>query len=76
MFSLGIYELAVLFAIVLLMIVPFWVIFSRAGYSGAFSLLMPIPGINVIVLYMFAFGRWPALADRRQSTSSDAGAGK
>lgn len=67
MYGLGIYELAVLFVLGLLIIVPFWVIFSRAGYPGALSILMAIPGINVIVLYIFAFGKWPALA--RQSVS-------
>lgn len=60
---LSIYELAILSAIGLMIIVPFWAIFSKAGYLGAFSILMVIPGVNVIVLYIFAFGRWPSLAN-------------
>jgi hypothetical protein len=43
----------------------FWRIFSKAGYSGAMSLLILIPGIGaLIVLCILAFGNWPALKDR------------
>jgi hypothetical protein len=45
----------------LIMIVPHWKIFERAGYSGALSLLMFIPLVNLIVLVWFAFSDWPAL---------------
>jgi hypothetical protein len=43
----------VLFLIVT--IIPFWPIFRKAGFSGALSLLMLIPGVNLIVLYIVAF---------------------
>ncbi|HZU52811.1 MAG TPA: hypothetical protein VFF77_02885 [Holophagaceae bacterium] len=43
----------------------FWRIFTKAGYNGAMSLLILIPGIGaIIVLCMLAFGHWPALRDR------------
>ena len=42
-------------------IVPFWQLFSKAGYSGWFSLLMVLPLINLIALYVLAFSDWPAL---------------
>ena len=43
----------------------FWRIFSKAGYSGAMSLLILIPGIGgIIVLCILAFGNWPILKDR------------
>ncbi|MCL4794639.1 MAG: hypothetical protein KJZ84_08755 [Bryobacteraceae bacterium] len=41
--------------------VPHWKLFERAGYSGALSLLMFIPLVNLIVLVWFAFSEWPAL---------------
>lgn len=44
-------------------LVPFWKIFSRAGFSGWLSLLMLVPLINLIVLYVIAFSNWPARRD-------------
>jgi hypothetical protein len=43
----------------LLLIIPFWQLFSKAGYSGWWSLLVPL--VNLIALYVFAFSTWPAL---------------
>ncbi|MGB6191772.1 MAG: hypothetical protein WBF42_04840 [Terracidiphilus sp.] len=39
-------------------IVPYWRIFSKAGFSGWLSLLMLVPPINLIVLYVVAFSEW------------------
>ena len=39
-------------------IIPYWKIFSKAGFAGALSLLMIIPLINLIVLYVIAFSDW------------------
>lgn len=44
-----------------LVIFPHWRMFQRAGYSGALSLLMLVPLVNLIVLLWFAFADWPAL---------------
>ena len=60
--------------VLLIMLIVWWRIFSKAGYSGALSLLMFVPLANVILLFVFAFGTWPiereierlrALAQRR-----------
>ena len=45
-----------------LLIIPFWQLFSKAGYSGWWSLLMIVPVVNVIALYVLAFSNWPSLA--------------
>ena len=45
----------------LILIIPFWRLFSNAGYSGWWSLLMVIPLVNLITLYVLAFSNWPAL---------------
>ncbi|MBN8968137.1 MAG: hypothetical protein J0G95_06710 [Rhizobiales bacterium] len=45
-----------------LIIVPFWVIFSKAGHSKWLSLLMIVPLVNVIAIYYLAFSEWPSLA--------------
>ncbi|WP_206609487.1 hypothetical protein [Thiohalobacter thiocyanaticus] len=48
----------------LIIIVPFWAIFSKAGYSKWLSLLMVIPIVNLIALYFLAFSAWPSLRKR------------
>ena len=44
-----------------LIILPFWFIFSKAGFPRWLSLLMVVPIVNVIMLYVFAFSDWPSL---------------
>jgi hypothetical protein len=47
------------------LIVPYWKIFSKAGFSGWLALLMILPLANLIVLYVVAFSEWKPL--QRQS---------
>ncbi len=42
-----------------LIVIPFWFIFTKAGYSKWLSLLMLVPIANVIMLYFLAFSTWP-----------------
>ncbi len=39
-------------------VIPYWKIFSKAGFAGALSLLMIVPLVNLIVLYVVAFSEW------------------
>jgi hypothetical protein len=43
----------------LLPIWPAWRILKRAGYSGAWSLLIWVPVLNFVMIYVFAFVQWP-----------------
>lgn len=43
---------------------PFWKIFGKAGFSPWLALLVLVPLVNLIVLYVVAFSRWPALPGR------------
>ncbi len=45
--------------ILVVFIVPMWRIVSRAGFHGAWSLLMVVPLLNLVLLWVFAFMRWP-----------------
>lgn len=45
--------------LVLVVLIPAWRIVSRAGYSGAWSLLLLVPVVNVIAVFVFAFSEWP-----------------
>ena len=63
MLTLGVPELLVLaiMAVIALVttVIPYWKIFGRAGFSKGLAFLMFIPIINIIVLWVFAFSRWP-----------------
>ena len=41
-----------------LFLIPYWKIFSKAGFSGWLSLLMVVPLVNLVVLYYVAFTNW------------------
>ncbi len=43
----------------ILFVPPLWRIVSKAGYAGAWSLLVLVPGLNILMLWVFAFSRWP-----------------
>ena len=45
-------------------IIPYWMIFKKAGFAPALSLLMMIPGVKLIVLYVIAFSDWMFDASR------------
>ncbi len=57
--GLGVAEIIIVFAILALVILPYWKIFSKAGYSGGLSLLMLVPVLNAIMLFFLAFSKWP-----------------
>jgi len=41
------------------MMIPYFRIVSKAGYSGWLCLLMLIPLVNLVMLWIFAFSTWP-----------------
>ncbi len=64
--SIGLPELLVISVVgflflVPLFLVPWWKIFSKAGYAGALGLLMCVPIINIVMLLFLAFSDWPIL---------------
>ncbi len=54
-----VFVLLVSLVTLVLTIVIWWKIFSKAGYSGALGLLMLVPIANLIMLLVLAFGTWP-----------------
>jgi hypothetical protein len=53
-------QLLILVITVAIVIIPFWKIYAKAGFSKWLSLLMIVPLVNLIVLYVVAFSAWPA----------------
>jgi len=56
-FGNGIFAIAVVAAL----LYPYIRIVRRAGYSGWWSLIMFVPIVNIIMLWVFAFAKWPAI---------------
>jgi hypothetical protein len=44
--------------ITVILIIPYWFIWKKAGFSPWFSLLMFVPFVNLIMLYVLAFSEW------------------
>ena len=58
--SFSIWHWIILLFYIAIIVVPFWRIASKAGYSGAWSLVAIIPLVNIIFLWVFAFANWPS----------------
>jgi hypothetical protein len=43
------------FAVVL---IPFWQIWKKAGFSPLLSILMMVPLVGIVMLYVLAFTEW------------------
>jgi hypothetical protein len=56
-------ELLLLLVGSIIIIVPLWKIFSKAGYPGALSLGMTLPVVNIVLLYFLGFSQWPVLKE-------------
>jgi len=61
----GIFIFLVFVIVFALQIIVMWRIASKAGYSGALSLLMLVPLVNFIIILLFAFTEWPIEARLR-----------
>jgi len=55
---MGAYLIFVIVVLVISLIIN-WVIATKAGYPGAYSLLLLIPLVNIIIIILFAFTEWP-----------------
>ena len=66
-FATGIGIIAILFwlVVIVITIVAWCKIFSKAGYGWAIGLLVLIPIANLIVMLVLAFGDWPILKELR-----------
>jgi hypothetical protein len=53
-------------AFLILTIVAWVKIITKAGYSGAWVLIGIVPILNIIMFLVFAFSDWPVLSQARQ----------
>jgi hypothetical protein len=59
-YGMGGYGLFGWLVLVIIVVVPFWRICTKAGYPGGLSLLIAIPLVNLVFLYFIAFSQWPS----------------
>ena len=50
----------------IVILIPFWKITSKAGFPGWLSLLSIFPLINIVFLFFLAFAQWPALTAKTE----------
>jgi hypothetical protein len=41
-----------------IMVIPYWQIFKKAGFSPLLSILVLVPIANLVILYFVAFSDW------------------
>jgi len=61
--SLSVWHWLIILLVLSTYVVPVWRIITKAGFSGAWTLLTFVPVLNFIMLWVFAFSTWPR--DRR-----------
>ena len=66
----GLPELPFLLVGGIIIILPLWKVFSKAGYPGALSFGMILPVINIILLYFLGFSDWPVLKELKAPRTS------
>ena len=65
--SMGVFFLVAIPLTLILVVLPFWKICSKAGFPGALSLLMLVPVANVVLPFYLAFAKWPALGEPKEA---------
>ncbi|NTZ87909.1 DUF805 domain-containing protein [Burkholderia metallica] len=59
------WQLLVSLVLVAIVVYPYVRIVRRTGHSGWWILTMCVPVLNFVMLWVFAFARWPAVDDRQ-----------
>lgn len=55
----GGHGLSGLIVVAIVLVIPLWKIVEKAGYKGAWALLVLVPVLNLVALWVFAFSAWP-----------------
>uniref|UniRef100_A0A372IUZ6 Uncharacterized protein n=2 Tax=Paracidobacterium acidisoli TaxID=2303751 RepID=A0A372IUZ6_9BACT len=51
--------------VAVIVILPFWMIWKKAGFTPWLSLLMFVPLVGIIMLYVLAFAEWKVVPAQR-----------
>jgi uncharacterized membrane protein YhaH (DUF805 family) len=66
-------SISILHWLIVLVVIGIWVIpavkiLNKAGYSGWWCLLLFVPVVDIVFIWVFAFARWPILANVSPAT--------
>ncbi len=61
--GISIWHIIVFLLVLAFFVVPVVKIVKRAGFSGWWCLLLLVPFVNWVMLYVFAFSRWPNMPE-------------
>lgn len=68
MYPLHVFDVSHPLIVAAVLVVPLWRIFGRAGFNPAWSLLVFLPWVGLlIVVLVLAFGDWPSAAPRAKA---------
>lgn len=56
----------------IVMVIPYWMIYKKAGFSPWLAILMVVPLVNLILLYVVAFSQWKVVPAQQVIYSSTA----
>jgi predicted PurR-regulated permease PerM len=62
--TFSMWHIVILALVLSIVIYPISKILRRAGWNGWLSLLWLIPLVNIVILWVFAFGQWPTLPQK------------
>jgi len=54
---------------VVVTVIPYWKICTKAGFPGPLALLMLVPIANIILPFYLAFAEWPSLRQSGRGSS-------
>ncbi|CAN5418276.1 hypothetical protein BH10PSE17_BH10PSE17_13530 [soil metagenome] len=59
MHAFSIWHFLIIIVWALVFLTPIWKIVTKAGYPGVAAVLAVIPVVNLVMLWVFAFAKWP-----------------
>ena len=57
--GLSLWHWSVVLIVSAIWVIPLWRIVGKAGFPRPLALLAFVPGVNLVMLWVFAFVRWP-----------------
>ncbi len=67
MLGLGLWYWLMIIVIAILIVIPYRMVWRKAGFNPNLGFLMLIPLINIFMLWFLALVRWPSLKKIKQS---------
>ena len=67
MFGLTLWHWLLIVIIAILVVIPYRMVWRKAGYPANYGFIMLIPLVNIGMLWYLALANWPSLPTEQQS---------